>query len=181
MATDSAAIETLRYPIGRFDPAIPMALGQRDSILDSIAATPARVRTAIDGLSDAQLDSPYRDGGWTVRQLVHHIPDSHMNAYIRYKWALTEAEPLIKTYDEAAWARLPDSARTPIAVSLTLLESLHARWDVLMRSMSDTDFAKKLNHPEWGAIDLDLMSRLYEWHGRHHAAHITSLRSRMGW
>jgi DinB superfamily len=182
MASDSSAeLERIRYPIGRFDPKIELAPGQRPSVLESIAGAPARMRAAIDGLDDRQLDTPYRDGGWTVRQLVHHVPDSHMNAYIRYKWTLTEALPTIKTYDEAAWARLPDSRETPIEASLALLESLHLRWDVLMRSMSDADFARRMNHPEWGPVDLNVVTRMYDWHGRHHAAHITALRGRMNW
>jgi len=180
MSTDTPDLERLRYPVGRFDPAGGVAPGRRSALLDSIASTPARMRAAIAGLDDSGLDSPYRDGGWSVRQLVHHVPDSHLNAYIRFKWTLTEQEPVIKTYDEAAWARLPDSAATPIAVSLLLLESVHARWDVLLRSMSDADFAKKLNHPEWGLFDLDTMVRMYEWHGRHHIAHITGWRARAG-
>jgi DinB superfamily len=180
MSADTPDLEKLRYPIGRFDPAAAIAPGQRRMLIDSIAAVPARVRAAIAGLDDAGLDTPYRDGGWTIRQLVHHVPDSHLNAYVRFKWTLTESEPVIKTYDEAAWARLPDSSVTPIDVSLLLLESVHARWDVLLRSMSDEDFAKKLNHPEWGPFELNTMVRMYEWHGRHHVAHITGLRARSG-
>lgn len=180
-STETPELEQLRFPVGRFDPKGSLTSHQRAQALDSIAGTPARMRAAIDGLSEEQLDTPYRDGGWTVRQVVHHVPDSHLNAYMRFKLTLTEETPLIKTYDEAAWATLQDSRDTPIEVSLTLLESLHERFDKLLRSMSDDDFERKLSHPEWGELDLSTMVRLYEWHGRHHAAHITALRQRMGW
>jgi hypothetical protein len=174
-------LEPLRFPIGRFDPAPSLAPGDRPDLLDSIAATPARLRAAVDGLTEPQLDTPYRPGGWSVRQLIHHVPDSHLNAYVRFKWTLTEDRPLIKTYHQAGWAELPDSRDTPIAVSLTLLEALHTRWDHLLRAMTDADFARTLQHPEWGSIDLNTTTRLYEWHGRHHTAHITALRQRMRW
>lgn len=136
---------------------------------------------AIEGLNEQQLDTPYRVGGWTIRQVIHHVPDSHLNAYVRFKLALTEDAPAIKTYDEAAWATLPDAKTTPIETSLSLLEAIHVRWDIIMRSMSDSDFQRTINHPEWGNVDLNWMVRMYEWHGRHHSAHITSLRQRMGW
>jgi len=182
MSTNSTpGLEQLRFPIGRFDPDRELTAELRLAALDAIAATPARMRAAIEGLTPEQLDTPYRDGGWTVRQLVHHMPDSHVNAYVRFKLALTEDSPTIKTYDEAAWARLPDSTDTPIDVSLSFLEALHLRWDRLMRAMSPADFERTVQHPEWGNLDLNSMVRLYEWHGRHHAAHITSLRGRMGW
>jgi hypothetical protein len=173
--------EALRFPIGRFDPRAPIDPADRPNVIDSIAGAPARMRAAVAGLTDAQLNTPYRDGGWTVRQVVHHVPDSHLNAYIRFKWTLTEDVPLIKTYEQSEWAELPDSRDTPIATSLDLLEALHTRWDKLMRAMTDADFAKKLRHPEWGEIDLDVMARLYAWHGRHHVAHVVNLRERKGW
>jgi hypothetical protein len=179
--TETPDLEKLRYPIGRFDPKGELPSGLRAKALDSVAGTPARIRKAIADLSDQQLDTAYREGGWTIRQLVHHVPDSHLNAYVRFKLALTEDVPTIKTYDEAAWAKLADSKTTPIETSLTLLESVHVRWDILMRNMNDADFQRRINHPEWGLLDLNVVLRLYEWHGRHHAAHITSLRQRMGW
>jgi len=174
-------LEALRYPIGRFEPAGAIPTAERVRFLDSIASAPARLRAAVTGLTDRQFDTPYREGGWTVRQLVHHVPDSHLNAYIRFKLALTEDNPRIKTYEEAEWAKLDDSRTTPVEVSLKLLEMLHDRWDRLLRSMSDADFQRTLDHPEWGALSLDSMLRLYEWHGRHHVAHVTKLRKRMGW
>ena len=151
-------------------------------MLDDIAATPANMRAAVAGLSEEQLDTPYRDGGWTVRQVVHHVPDSHLNAYCRLKLALTEDEPMIRPYDESTWAKLEDSRLTPIEVSLTLLESLHARWMTLLRSMKPEDFRRTFRHPEHeGAPTLDWLVAMYSWHGRHHVGHITSLRERMGW
>jgi uncharacterized damage-inducible protein DinB len=174
-------LETLRYPVGRFQPAGRIPAAERAAFLDSVASTPTRFRAAITGLSDAQLDTPYREGGWTVRQLIHHLPDSHLNAYVRFKLALTEDNPRIKTYEEAGWAELDDSRTTPVETSLALLDTLHARWDRLLRSMSDEDFQRTLDHPELGSLPLDTMLRLYEWHGRHHVAHVARLRERMGW
>lgn len=181
MAQEPLDLEALRFPIGPFDPSGSIAADERARYLDSIASTPARLRAAVAGLSDEQLDTPYRPDGWTVRQVVHHVPDSHLNAFVRYKLALTEENPTIKPYDEAAWATLDDARDTPIEVSLQLLEALHDRWDRLMRSMTDADFRRTLEHPEWGELSLDFMTRLYEWHGRHHVAHVTALRNRMGW
>jgi uncharacterized damage-inducible protein DinB len=139
------------------------------------------MRAAVKGLSEQQLDTPYREGGWSVRQVVHHVPDSHLNSYIRFKWALTEDEPTIKPYAEDRWARLADSKVTPIEVSLTLLDSLHRRWSDLLHSLRGEDWKRKLRHPEAGVLTLDKMLALYAWHGRHHVAHITSLREKMGW
>ena len=150
-------------------------------MIDQIAATPARMREAVAGLDESQLDTPYRDGGWTVRQVVHHVPDSHMNAYTRVKLALTEHEPMIKPYDEAAWARLNDVHDTPIETSLVLLETLHQRWNTILRAMTDADFERTLLHPDMGVMTLDALIAMYAWHGRHHVGHITSLRSRSGW
>jgi uncharacterized damage-inducible protein DinB len=146
-----------------------------------IEQAPAQLRSAVSGLEAAQLDTPYRPGGWTVRQVVHHLPDSHLNSYVRFKLALTEEEPLIKPYDEAAWAELADTRDTDIAVSLTLLDSLHQRWTVLLRSLASTDWRKTFRHPELGTMSLEKTAALYAWHGRHHVAQITSLRERMGW
>lgn len=151
-------------------------------MIEVIAAAPSRMRDAVSGLDDKQLDTPYRDGGWTVRQVVHHVPDSHLNAYVRLKLALTEEEPTIKPYDESAWAKLEDSRITPVETSLTMLETLHDRWIRLLRTLDDADFMRTFRHPEHeGLFTLDGMVAMYEWHSRHHVAHITSLRERMGW
>jgi uncharacterized damage-inducible protein DinB len=171
-----------RYPVGPFQRKDQLTPDERRTMIDTIAAAPARMRAAVAGLSDEQLDTPYREGGWTVRQVVHHVPDSHLNAYCRLKLALTEEQPTIKPYDEALWAQLDDARVTPVEVSLTLLESLHARWVGLLRAMKDDDFGRTFRHPEHqGTPTLDWLVALYEWHGRHHAAHITSLRERMSW
>jgi hypothetical protein len=171
-----------RYPVGRFDPKPTITSTERQSLIDDIAAAPAKMRAAVAGLSEAQLDTPYREGGWTVRQVVHHVPDSHLNAYTRLKLALTEETPTIRPYDEAAWAKLADVHDTPIETSLTLLDVLHQRWMTLWRSMSDADFARTLVHPEHkGTFDLDWLLQMYGWHSRHHVAHITTLRERSGW
>jgi uncharacterized damage-inducible protein DinB len=171
----------LRYPVGPFRRPDSLDEGQRRRAIDAIAAAPAKLRAAVRGLTDSQLDTPYRPGGWTARQVVHHVPDSHMNAYVRFKLALTEDEPTIKPYDEARWAELADTRETPIETSLVLLERLHERWVTLLRSMSEEDFARRLHHPESGIQRLDQVLALYEWHGRHHVGHVTSLRERMGW
>jgi uncharacterized damage-inducible protein DinB len=139
------------------------------------------MRAAVAGLSDEQLDTPYRDGGWTVRQLVHHVPDSHLNAYTRFRLALTEPEPTIKPYDQAAWAELGDSRTAPIAMSLLLLEALHQRWVALLESLAAGDFERRFRHPEIGLVTLGEVLGMYAWHGPHHVAHITALRHRNGW
>jgi len=149
--------------------------------MDEIAEAPAKLRAAVEGLSVDHLDAPYRPGGWTVRQVVHHVPDSHLNSYCRFKLALTEDEPTIKAYHEDRWAELEDSRAAPIDVSLALLESLHKRWVLLMKSLGPAEFARTFRHPEIGVLSLAKNVCLYAWHGRHHAAHITSLRERMGW
>ncbi len=170
----------LRYPIGRFRPADSLSNGDRSAHIEVIRWLPARLSAAVGGLADAQLDTPYREGGWTVRQVVHHVADSHLNSFMRFKLALTEDSPTIKPYDQAAWALLPDS-RLPVNVSLELTAALHARWVVLLESMSDDDFQRTFNHPERGQQSLATTLALYDWHSRHHTAHITSLRERMGW
>jgi uncharacterized damage-inducible protein DinB len=177
--TDTAADP--RYPVGRYRVEGEITAEQRGRWIENIAATPARMREALAGLTDEQLDTPYRDGGWTVRQLAHHVPDSHANAYTRFKLGLTENDPVIKPYDEAAWALLEDTRVTPIAVSLTLLEALHERWVNVLRSITDDQWSRTVQHPENGRMRLDFMLGLYDWHGRHHVAHITRLRERMGW
>jgi len=170
-----------RYPIGKPDLKPELSDAERRDAIESIAATPAALRAAVAGLTEEQLDTPYREGGWTVRQVVHHVPDSHLNAYTRFKLALTEDEPTIKPYAEDRWAELEDSRTTPIEVSLTLLETLHRRWDELLRSLGPDDFECALQHPDMGRLTLDQMLCLYSWHGRHHVAHVTELRAREGW
>jgi uncharacterized damage-inducible protein DinB len=170
-----------RYPVGRYRPEREIDADQRADWIQQIADAPARFRQAVDGLSDDQLDTPYRDGGWTVRDLVHHLPDSHMNAYIRVKLGLTEESPSIKTYDEAAWAVLPEPGITPPEVSLALLDAVHVRWVNTLRTMGEGDWSRTIQHPEWGAMRLDQLLGLYAWHGRHHVAHVTRLRERNGW
>lgn len=170
----------LRYPVGPFDLDASLKDFSRGRRLETIAHLPEAVRAAVGGLDDDQLDEPYRPGGWTVRQLVHHLADSHINSYCRFKLALTEDRPTIRAYDQDLWAELPDS-RTGINTSLDILDGLHSRWSGLLRSMDDSDFAKELNHPESGIWTLDSMLALYDWHSRHHTAHITSLRVRKDW
>jgi uncharacterized damage-inducible protein DinB len=173
-------MDDLRYPIGRFSFVADPTPDQRASWIRSIAEAPAQLRHAVSGLSDAQLDTPYRPEGWTLRQVVHHVPDSHLNAYVRLKLALTEDTPTIKPYDENEWSRLAD-ARMPVDISLTLLEALHKRWITLLEAMSESDFRRPLVHPEHGRVTNDWLLQLYAWHGRHHTGHVTSLRQRSGW
>lgn len=170
-----------RYPIGPFKFEGNVSSETRHQWIEQIAAAPANLRKAVAGLSEQQLDTPYREGGWTVRQVVHHVPDSHLNAYTRFKLTLTEAEPTIKPYNEKLWAELTDTKKTPIEVSLNLLESLHVRWVNLLKSLKPEDFSRTFRHPESGIGTLERLLALYAWHGRHHTAHITSLRDRMGW
>jgi uncharacterized damage-inducible protein DinB len=171
----------LRYPIGKFSNPGPLSEEQRQALLNDIAHAPANLRAAVKGLSDQQLDTPYRPGGWTVRQVVHHVPDSHLNSYVRFKLALTEDEPTIKPYAEDRWAELADTKATPIEVSLTLLDSLHDRWVRLLRSLTPDDWKRTFRHPDLGAMTLEKTLALYAWHGRHHVAHVTYLRQRSGW
>ena len=170
-----------RYPIGPYEPPNEVTPAMRTLAVQEIAALPAAVRAATQGLNDAKLDTPYRDGGWTVRQVVHHIADSHMNAYVRCRLALTEPEPTIKPYEESAWAQLQDAAHSPIDVSLHLLEPLHERWVTLLGSVNPEDFARTFRHPDHGVRTLDWMLFLYAWHGKHHTAHITELKKQKGW
>jgi uncharacterized damage-inducible protein DinB len=174
-------MDELRYPVGRFERPASFTPEERRSAIADIAATPARLRDAVRGLSDAQLDTPYRPDGWTVRQVVHHVPDSHMNAYTRLKLALTEDTPTIKPYDEAAWAKLEDARSTPIETSLSILDGVHDRMIRILNAMTPSDFERKLNHPESGIMSLDQLLAMYRWHGKHHVAHIRNLRSRSGW
>jgi len=175
-------IEQLKYPIGKFIPPDQITASDRATYINDLEALPSMLREVISGLSEEQLDTPYREDGWTVRQVVHHIPDSHLNSYIRFRWALTEPQPLIKAYDEKAWALLPDAVRAPVEYSLSLLESLHRRWVFLLRKLKEEDWEKSFKHPETNKIiTLDLNLSLYSWHGKHHLAHITNLVSRMDW
>jgi uncharacterized damage-inducible protein DinB len=173
--------QDLRYPIGKFHFEGPLTDEQKQKCLDDIEQAPTYLRAAVKGLSDSQFDTPYRPEGWTVRQLAHHIPDSHLNAYIRFKLALTEDAPTIKPYAEDRWAQLGDSRTTPIEVSLTLLDSLHYRWIRLLRSLQPNDWKRTFRHPELGEVSLEKNLALYAWHGRHHVAQITNLRERNGW
>ena len=174
-------MDDLRFPVGKLQRPESLSAEQRAAMIETIAALPARMRQAVAGLGGEQLQTPYRPEGWTVHQLVHHVADSHLNAYVRLKLALTEDNPTIKPYEEARWADLPDTAATPVETSLTLLESLHERWANLLRAMRPADFARPLSHPENGPMTLDGLLATYDWHSRHHVAHITNLRERMGW
>lgn len=170
-----------RYPIGKFHFDGPQSEDEKRKQIAEIEQTPAALRVAVSGLSSEQFDTPYREGGWTVRQVVHHVPESHMNAYVRFKLALTEDVPTIKPYAEDRWAELPDVNATPTEVSLALLESLHTRWVYLLRSIKPEDWKKTFRHPEHGVVSLEKNLAMYAWHGKHHVAHITELRKRMGW
>jgi hypothetical protein len=171
----------LRYPIGEFKFEAPLSDEQRQTCLDTIEQTPARMRAAVAGLAEDQLDTPYRPEGWTVRQVVHHVPESHLNSYLRFKLAITENEPTIKPYFEDRWAQLDDAREAPIELSLDLLDALHRRWIWFLRSLKPEDYQRTFRHPELGIVSLDKNIALYAWHGQHHVAHITSLRERMGW
>jgi hypothetical protein len=171
---------SLSYPIGKFERPASSSTAERTARIETLAALPANLRGAVRGLSEGQIDTPYRPGGWTVRQLVHHVADSHMNGYCRVKLALTEANPVIKPYEEAEWAKLPDSA-LPVEVSLSLLDAVHARLDAILRSLTPEQWARPFLHPASGPQTLDVWAALYAWHSRHHTAHVTALREREGW
>ena len=171
----------LAYPIGKFAWSAPGSAEDRARRIAEIAAAPAALRDAVANLSEAQLETPYRPGGWTVRQVAHHVPDSHMNAYVRFKLAVTEEAPTIKPYDEAAWAELADVKAVPVATSLALLAAVHERWVAFLRSLGEADWVRTFRHPELGVVPLEKNLAQYAWHGRHHVAHVTSLRERMGW
>jgi DinB family protein len=177
----AVTLDELRYPVGRFAPILPATAAVRRAAIDEIAALPARLRAAVEGLDDRQLGTPYRADGWTVRQVVHHVADSHMQGFWRLKLALTEDHPTIKPYDEQAFATLPDMA-LPIGISLDLLAQLHARWVAVYQGLNDAQFERGFFHPEPGETQsVDRHLQLYAWHSRHHVAHITTLRQRQGW
>lgn len=171
----------LRFPIGRFNPPAEATEAGRAGAIQSIGALPAKLRASVAGLGDAQLDTPYREGGWTLRQLAHHVADSHMNAYARFRLALTEDWPTIKPYDEARWAELADARTLPAEVSLDLLDRLHRRWVALLESLGEAEWRRGYVHPESGKQSLGIAVLLYDWHSRHHTAHVTELRKRMAW
>ncbi len=180
MATTIITNPDPRYPVGKFVAPAVITDTLRREFIRHIADAPAALSTAVSGLSDAQLDTPYRPGGWTLRQVAHHLADSHMNAFIRHKFALTQEQPTIMPYDEARWAETPDCT-PPAKVSVQLIEALHQRWTTLWLAMAPADFARTLNHPERGVMTLDDLLALYAWHSRHHVAHITTTRKRQGW
>lgn len=171
-----------KFPTGRFESlGRPLTADERAERIAAIDAHPANMRAAVAGLDDAQLDTPYRDGGWTVRQVVHHVVDSHVNSYIRFKLAVTEDNPRIVTYDQSAWAQLADARSAPVEGSLAILDALHRRWVAFLRARTEEDFRRTVRHPEWGDISVDFLLEIYGWHCPHHEAHITRLRERMGW
>jgi len=170
-----------RYPIGKFQPPLDVTPALRQQAIEIIAETPSKLRAAASGLSPTQLDTPYREGGWTVRQVIHHVPDSHLNAYIRLRLALTEEQPTVKPYDENLWAQLPDAKAGPVDVSFALLDALHDRWVRLWRSLTADQFGRVLVHPDHGPLTVDWLLFQYAWHCRHHIAHITDLRKQKSW
>ena len=177
-----ADLETLRYPIGKFHYSDKATTEEVANWISDIENLPQQIATAIEGFSEEQLDTPYRPEGWTVRQVVHHLADSHMNSYIRFKWTLTENSPTIKAYDEVLWAELNDAKNAPVDLSMQLLKALHARWVVMLKNLSEEDLEKHLIHPETGRqLTLKLMVALYAWHSKHHLQHIIALKERMGW
>jgi uncharacterized damage-inducible protein DinB len=173
--------EDLRYPIGNFNPAKEVTPELRKKFIQTIEELPVIFREAIENLTDEQLDTPYRPEGWTVRQLVHHVADSHMNSFCRFKLGMTEETPTIKPYEEALWAEMEDSKNAPVDLSLNVIDGVHARWTMLLKSMSDTDFERQINHPERGTMSLNSLLALYDWHSKHHTAHVTRLRERNNW
>lgn len=173
--------DDLRYPVGTWTWPGSVTAEEREQYICDIEELPTKLRDAVAGLDPKHLDTPYREGGWSVRQIVHHIPESHMNSYIRFKLALTEDNPTVKPYDEAAWGKLPDASTAPIGLSLALTDALHQRWALVLRAMTDRDFQRTYHHPENGTHKLDAILGMYAWHGRHHAAQIAATRKRMGW
>lgn len=180
-ANEKADLENLRYPVGRYQRRGKVDAAKREEWIGEIERLPENLQRAVKGLTDAQLERPYRPGGWTVRQVAHHVADSHLNSYMRFRLAVTEDKPTIKTYSEADWAELADAKAAPVEISLALLEALHARWVLLLRSFGEDEFARTAMHPEWGEMSVEELLGHYEWHCRHHVAHIERLREREGW
>jgi uncharacterized damage-inducible protein DinB len=170
-----------RYPVGKFEAPAAIPPADRLRLIEQVEDAPVRLRSAVQDLTPAQLDTPYREGGWTVRQVVHHLPDSHVNAYVRFKLALTEDEPTIKPYAEDRWAELPDARSAPPDLSLALMDSVHRRLTLVLRALSEEQWKRTFRHPDMGVLQLDRCLALYAWHGRHHVGQITGLRQRMGW
>lgn len=170
----------LRFPIGEFDTDFEVTPNLRQSFINTIASLPKELAKAVEGLNDEQIDTQYRPEGWTIRQVVHHVADSHLHSYSRFKYAMTEDVPTIRAYDEASWAELADS-KMPIEISMKIIEGIHGRWTVLLNSMNDEDFKRELIHPDSGKWTLETFLGLYDWHSKHHTAHITALRERKGW
>jgi hypothetical protein len=181
LSNPDLTVSDLSYPIGRFDFRQTVTADQLPGLIDQIACAPENFRAAVAGLDDTQLATPYRPGGWTVRQTIHHVGDSHMNSFLRFRLALTENQPPVKGYDQAAWGELVDSRTAPIEYSLQLIDALHLRWVYMLRRMTTEEFARGFQHSELGIVRLDLITALYAWHGRHHCAHITRLRERNDW
>lgn len=180
--TTQAVSPELQYPIGKASlPTGPLSAAERKKAIETIAELPVRLRAAVAGLTHEQLDTPYRPGGWTVRQVVHHLADAHVNGFLRFKLALTENEPTIKPYNQEKWANTADSRTAPIDPSLHIVDGVHERWTTLLTSMKPADFARKYQHPERGPMTLDTTVAMYAWHAKHHVAHITELRKRKGW
>ena len=171
----------LSFPIGKWQKPEAISSADRQRLIAVIAAAPDQFRAAVQGLNDKQLDTPYRPSGWTVRQVIHHIPDSHMNSYLRMKFAVTENDPLVKAYDEAVWARLHDASTMRLEPSLQMISGLHARWSDFLGSLTEAEWARAFVHSENGPMRVDIALSLYAWHSQHHAAHITRLREREGW
>lgn len=180
-AVEDPRLEILRYPIGRFEEDPQPTRSKQKGWADQIGAVPGELRALVQDLSERHLDTPYRPEGWTIRQVIHHLADSHLNGYIRTKLALTEDSPIIKSYDEASWAELPDAAGAPIESSMSLLESLHSRWVLALRALDEEALRRTLRHPDHGTITISRIVQNYAWHGRHHIAHVNALRDKMGW
>ncbi|MEE9371574.1 MAG: putative metal-dependent hydrolase [Saprospiraceae bacterium] len=175
-------IEKFKYPIGKFKTSDKNSVLERTTFIKNIEVLPQKMRKAVEGLNDVHLDTPYRPDGWTIRQVVHHVADSHINSYVRFKWAMTENVPFIKAYQEKDWAKQPDALKGDVTLSLHLLDALHARWTYFLKEMSDNDFKRQLQHPDWARkLSLNIMCAMYSWHSLHHTAHITELRKRKGW
>jgi hypothetical protein len=180
-APDAQEMETLRFPVGRFQPRSDLSPEERETLIAEIAALPERLRDSVAGLDVDRLRTPYRPEGWTVSQVIHHLADSHMNSYIRFKLAATEDEPSITSYDERAWAEMADGRDEKVEVSLELLSALHRRWAAFLRSLTPDGFERVFIHPDLGRVTLEWALQLYAWHGRHHLAHVEGLKERMGW